>query len=139
MSIVSYSLSALGTYTSYQRLSPRFVATQQQNSAAARVKRIQDSVGATLMLNAKFAHVRVFRWFNTAGVREAKVRLLRFQKPHGGSDGLLFGLRQTSPPIAQFTGIFNFPQGLNRPRTPYFWHCLLLHPITRCDLIQRGA
>jgi len=47
--------------------------------------------------------------FNAAGVWKPKVRPLRFQKPHGGSDGLLFSLRQTSPPVAQFIGIFNFP------------------------------
>src|SRR5690348_8842070 len=46
----------------------RLVPTNQQNGAAARVKRKEHAIRPTRMLNPKFLHVRVPRRMNQIGV-----------------------------------------------------------------------
>ena len=69
----------------------RLVATNEKNGASARIKRIQNPVWTSFVLNSKLTHVRIARTSYSGSVWKAKVRSSFLEKPNRCINGLLLG------------------------------------------------
>jgi hypothetical protein len=85
------------------------IAADEQNGVAARIKNIEHSIGAALMLNAQLSNVVFPRARDVGTIGEWKHRPFADQQLDNKIDTILFPGVEADPPTLELVGEFYFP------------------------------